>query len=213
MSYEKLVNENLKLVHACCHKMTGRGIEYDDLYSAGCIGLVKAAKKFDESLGYKFSTYAVPVILGEIKCLFRENNPIKLSRSLKELSLKVKAETEKAIKQTGKEPTVSQIAKNLGVSSEEVTEAITASNSVKSLDSDDGVSNKASINQEESLINKISLMQAIDKMENSDKKIIELRYFKDKTQTETAKVLGLTQVQVSRKEKVILNTLRKQLRC
>lgn len=211
MSYEKLVNENLKLVHACCHKMTGRGIEYDDLYSAGCIGLVKAAKKFDESLGYKFSTYAVPVILGEIKCLFRENNPIKLSRSLKELSLKIKAETEKAIKQTGKEPTVSVLAKTLGVTSEEVAEAITASTAVKSLDADESISNKASINQEESMITKISLMQAIDKMENTDKKIIELRYFKDKTQTQTAAALGLTQVQVSRKEKTILNSLRHQL--
>ncbi len=211
MSYEKLVNENLKLVHACCHKMTGRGIEYDDLYSAGCIGLVKAAKKFDESLGYKFSTYAVPVILGEIKCLFRENNPIKLSRSLKELSLKVKAETEKAIKQTGKEPTVSVLAKTLGVTSEEVAEAITASTAVKSLDADESISNKASVNQEESMITKISLMQAIDKMENTDKKIIELRYFKDKTQTQTAAALGLTQVQVSRKEKTILNSLRHQL--
>ncbi len=211
MSYEKLVNENLKLVHACCHKMTGRGIEYDDLYSAGCIGLVKAAKKFDESLGYKFSTYAVPVILGEIKCLFRENNPIKLSRSLKELSLKIKAETEKAIKQTGKEPTVSVLAKTLGVTSEEVAEAITASTAVKSLDADESISNKASVNQEESMITKISLMQAIDKMENTDKKIIELRYFKDKTQTQTAAALGLTQVQVSRKEKTILNSLRHQL--
>ena len=211
MSYEKLVNENLKLVHACCHKMTGRGIEYDDLYSAGCIGLVKAAKKFDESLGYKFSTYAVPVILGEIKCLFRENNPIKLSRSLKELSLKIKAETEKAIKQTGKEPTVSVLAKTLGVTSEEVAEAITASTAVKSLDADESISNKASVNQEESMITKISLMQAIDKMENTDKKIIELRYFKDKTQTQTAAALGLTQVQVSRKEKTILNSRRHQL--
>ena len=211
MSYEKLVNENLKLVHACCHKMTGRGIEYDDLYSAGCIGLVKAAKKFDESLGYKFSTYAVPVILGEIKCLFRENNPIKLSRSLKELSLKIKAETEKAIKQTGKEPTVSVLAKTLGVTSEEIAEAITASTAVKSLDADESISNKASVNQEESMITKISLMQAIDKMENTDKKIIELRYFKDKTQTQTAAALGLTQVQVSRKEKTILNSLRHQL--
>lgn len=211
MSYEKLVNENLKLVHACCHKMTGRGIEYDDLYSAGCIGLVKAAKKFDESLGYKFSTYAVPVILGEIKCLFRENNPIKLSRSLKELSLKIKAETEKAIKQTGKEPTVSVLAKTLGVTSEEVAEAITASTAVKSLDADESISNQASVNQEESMITKISLMQAIDKMENTDKKIIELRYFKDKTQTQTAAALGLTQVQVSRKEKTILNSLRHQL--
>lgn len=211
MSYEQLINDNLKLVHACCHKMTGRGIEYDDLYSAGCIGLVKAAKKFDESLGFKFSTYAVPVILGEIKCLFRENNPIKLSRSLKELSLKVKTETEKTLKQTGKEPTVSLLAKKLGVTSEEVVEAITASTAVKSLDADDGISNKASINQEENLITKISLMQAIDKMENTDKRIIELRYFKDKTQTQTAAALGLTQVQVSRKEKNILNALRRQL--
>lgn len=213
MNYEKLVNENLGLVHACCHKMTNRGIEYDDLYSSGCIGLVKAAKKFDEKLGYKFSTYAVPVILGEIKCLFRENNPIKLSRSLKELGLKVKTEIEKSVKLNGKEPTIGEIAKKLNVSPEEVTEAINASTAIKSLDSDETLSNKASVDNEEKMLTKLSLMQAIEKMELKEQKLIELRFFKDKTQSETAKILGITQVQVSRKEKVILSNLRQQLNC
>ena len=211
MNYEDLVKENLRLVHACCHKMSDKGIEYDDLYSAGCIGLVKAAKRFDESKGFKFSTYAVPVILGEIKQLFRENNPVKISRSLKELSLKVKRESDKLKAKLGREPSVAEIAKSLKVSAEEITEAVSASVAVKSLDSDDFY-NQPSVSTEEKTLNKIAVFQALEKLEPQDKELITLRFFHDKTQSDTAKALGLTQVQVSRKEKIALKALRNQLK-
>ena len=211
MNYEDLVKENLRLVHACCHKMSDKGIEYDDLYSAGCIGLVKAAKRFDESKGFKFSTYAVPVILGEIKQLFRENNPVKISRSLKELSLKVKRESDKLKAKLGREPSVAEIAKSLKVSAEEITEAVSASVAVKSLDSDDFY-NQPSVSTEEKTLNKIAVLQALEKLEPQDKELITLRFFHDKTQSDTAKALGLTQVQVSRKEKIALKALRNQLK-
>ena len=211
MNYEDLVKENLRLVHACCHKMSDKGIEYDDLYSAGCIGLVKAAKRFDESKGFKFSTYAVPVILGEIKQLFRENNPVKISRSLKELSLKVKRESDKLKAKLGREPSVAEIAKSLKVSAEEITEAVSASVAVKSLDSDDFY-NQLSVSTEEKTLNKIAVFQALEKLEPQDKPLMTLRSFYDKTQSDTAKALGLTQVQVSRKEKIALKALRNQLK-
>ena len=137
MSYEKLVNENLKLVHACAHKMQFKGIEYDELYSAGCIGLVKAAKRFDESKGFKFSTYAVPVILGEIKQLFRDNNPIKISRAVKDLGNKANKAIIELKLNLGREPTLSEIAKITGASSEEVAYALNAIRTLKSLDTDE----------------------------------------------------------------------------
>lgn len=211
MNYEQLINENLRLVHACCHKMSDRGIEYDDLYSAGCIGLVKAAKRFDQSKGFKFSTYAVPVILGEIKQLFREDNPVKLSRSLKELGLKAKREIERLKTELNREPTINEIAKKLNSSAEDVTQALTACSAVKSLDDDNGICNKASVSIEEKLINRVSIEQALEKLDECDRKLITLRYFNDKTQSDTAKVLGISQVQVSRREKALLLTLRKQL--
>lgn len=211
MNYEELVNENIGLVHACCQKMRERGIEYDDLFSAGCMGLVKAAKRFDESKGFKFSTYAVPVIFGEIKQLFRDNNPVKIGRALKELSLKVVREREILSVSLGREPTVTELSEKLGILKEEVIQAICAAATVKSLDSDEGLSNKASINTEEKTLNRIALIQALQKLDPLDRELITLRYFKDKTQSDTAKILGISQVQVSRKEKNLLKTLKNQL--
>lgn len=211
MNYEQLVNENLGLVHSCCHRFKSSEIEYDELYSVGCIGLVKAAKRFDESKGFKFSTYAVPVILGEIKQFFRDNNSVKLSRSLKELSLKVKKESDKLRAKLNRDPTVNEIADVLGIPAEEVTQAINASSLVKSLDSNEAIRNKAAVNSEEKTLNKIAILQVLDKLDTTDRQLITLRYFKDKTQNDTAKALGLSQVQVSRKEKIILKTLRNQL--
>lgn len=211
MSYEELVNNNLKLVHLCCHKMKNKGIEYDDLYSQGCVGLVKAAKRFDESKGFQFSTYAVPLILGEIKQLFRDNNPIKISRSLKTLSINAKKEIEKQTKENSHEPSINDIADKLNVSPEEVVEALNASMHTKSLDSEEDIKQKVFCEIEEKTINKIAILQAIEKLQFEEKQIILLRFFKDKTQCETARILGLTQVQVSRKEKNVLNALKKQL--
>ena len=210
MSYEDLVNDNLKLVHLCCHKMKNKGIEYDELYSTGCLGLVKAAKKFDETKGFQFSTYAVPMILGEIKQLFRDNNPIKISRKLKELSIKAKKEIE-IERKNNNEPNISKIAKKLECNKEEIIEALNAVNFLKSLDTDEGIANKISHSDEEKTLNRIALFQAIEKLEPQEKQIIDLRFFKDKTQIETAKILGISQVQVSRKEKALLKALKSQL--
>ena len=198
MSFEKLVNENLKLVHLCCHKMKDKGVDYDELYSAGCLGLVKAAKRFDKDKGFQFSTYAVPVILGEIKQIFRDNNPVKISRSLKELALKINREIEAKQKQN-ETISISEIAEKFGCSVEDVVFALNSNNFVSSLESDDGVANK------------IAVLEAIEKLDFEDKQIVNLRFFKDKTQSQTAKILGLNQVQVSRKEKNILKTLKNHL--
>ena len=211
MSYEELVNNNLKLVHLCCHKMKNKGIEYDDLYSQGCLGLVKAAKRFDESKGFQFSTYAVPLILGEIKQMFRDNNPVKISRSLKTLSINAKKEIEKQIKENNSEPTINEIAEKLNVSPEEVVEALNTSMHTKSLDTEEGIHAKVLCEIEEKTINKIAILQAIEKLELLEKQIVLLRFFKDKTQSETAKILGITQVQVSRKEKKLLEFLKTSL--
>ena len=212
---DQLVEDNLRLVHSCCQRFKNNGIEYEDLYQVGCVGLIKAADNFDESLGYSFSTYAVPVILGEIKRLFRDTGPIKISRSLKELSYKtVRAKERLSVKQ-GREPSVKELADELGVSAEDVAEALCASQSVLSMtcEGEDGEvqMDLPAKDESENLLERISVENALDKLQDKDKKIIILRYYKQKTQRETADTLGMTQVQVSRRERVILSQLRKML--
>lgn len=203
------------LVHSLANRFKGRGIEYDDLFSAGCVGLVKAYDAFDDNRGVKFSTYAVPVVLGEIKRLFRDGGSVKISRSLKELSLKVTREREKLTLSLGYEPSVSQIAEALGITSEEAAEAINASHLPLSLsESYDESGKEIDVlveGEEEKIVSKLSLYQIISKLSEEDKNIIALRYFKNKTQTETAKELNLSQVQVSRKEKKILSFMREKM--
>ncbi len=211
----KFIENNLGLVHSCSHKFKGKGIEYDDLYQAGCLGLIKAAKGFDESRGLMFSTYAVPVILGEIKRLFRDGGAVKVGRSLKELSLKTVREYERMAKSLGREPTVAELADKLSVSKEEIAEALCAAQPTVSLtcESEDGVkeTDVAVVGENDRLIEQLSLKEVIEKLSEDDKKLIVLRYYKYKTQTETAKELGITQVQVSRREKVILMKMRQLL--
>ncbi len=212
---ERFVEQNLGLVHACAHRFTGKGIEYDDLYSAGCMGLIKAVDAFDEERGVKFSTYAVPVILGEIRRLFRDGGTVKVSRGLKELSMKVAREREKLISQTGMEPTLSQLAGAMQMSMEEVAEAIGAGSPALSLtESEDEGGGQIDVKIEgieEKLTDKIAVRMAMEKLESRDRQLILLRYFSGRTQVETAKELGMTQVQVSRREKKILLFLRGQL--
>ena len=209
------IEKNMGLVHSCCNRFKCKGIEYDDLFQAGCIGLIKATSGFDESRGLMFSTYAVPVILGEIKRLFRDGGSVKVGRTLKELSLKVVRENERLSKSLGREPTVSEIAKALDVSAESVAEALLAAQPTLSLtcESDDGIGEyDISVEPEsEKLIENISLSEVLDRLPEKDRKLIYLRYFGYKTQSETAEQLGMTQVQVSRREKVILSVMRKQL--
>ena len=214
---DEFIEANLGLVRLCANRFRGKGIEYDDLYGAGCMGLVKAAKAFDESRGARFSTYAVPVILGEIKRLFRDGGTIKVSRPLKELSIKVTRERESFIKAEGREPTVSELSELLGVSPEDVAEAVAVSLPPLSLtpsDPDDDRSGQIDIpvDAPDTLITDlISLNQVMERLSEEDKQLIILRFLRKQTQTQAAKLLGTTQVQISRREKKILAKLREML--
>ncbi|WP_394966609.1 sigma-70 family RNA polymerase sigma factor [Candidatus Allofournierella merdipullorum] len=213
---EEFIQNNLGLVHACAGRFRGRGIEYDDLYSAGCMGLVKAYDGFDEDRGVQFSTYAVPVILGEIKKLFRDGGTVKVSRSLKELGLKVNALRESIIKNTGAEPTVNQLAEALGERPEQVALAIRAGQPAISLtpaaDAEDSRQLDIPIDSpEEDLADRIGLEEVLSGLPPKDRTLIYLRFFSGKTQSETARVLGTTQVQISRRERKILREMRELL--
>ncbi len=212
----EFIENNLGLVHSCAGRFKGRGIEYDDLYAAGCMGLVKAYDGFDESRGLCFSTYAVPVILGEIKKLFRDGGSVKVSRSLKELGIKVNAVREKCLKQTGQEPTVSEIARKLNVSLEQVADAMSASLPALSLTpvTDEEGNKEFDIPQEsceEALTDRLSLKSVLNTLSKEERTLIYLRFFQNKTQSETAKVLGTTQVQISRRERKLLQQMREKL--
>lgn len=209
------IEQNLGLVHACAHRFKGRGVEYDDLYQAGCMGLCKAVDAFDEERGVRFSTYAVPVILGEMRRLFRDGGAVKVSRTVKELSLKITRERERIACQWGREPTVSELAKKMGLEEEQVVEAVCAAAPPISLTVDEeeggGQVDVPIDSPEEQLADIISLKQAVGALEPKDRKLIVLRYFYGKTQVQTAQTLGMTQVQVSRREKKILAALRLEL--
>lgn len=210
-----LITENMGLVHTCAHRFTGKGIEYEDLFQAGCMGLVKAFDAFDRGRGVRFSTYAVPVILGEIRRLFRDGGTVKVSRTLKELSMKTAREREKFALKEGREPTIKELAERLGVSEEEVTEAVCAAAPVVSLTADeDSGGGQADIpveSPEEQIAERLSVIQAVSALDERDRAIVRLRYYENKTQTQTASALGMTQVQVSRREKKILCLLRQEL--
>lgn len=209
------IKENLGLVHACAKRFRGKGIEYDDLYQAGCVGLVKAVDNFRKELGYQFSTYAVPVIIGEIKRLFRDGGAVKVSRGLKELSLKVTREAQKFEAENGREPTVKELSEIMDMEPEQISEALTVSMQPISLTmADDDGDSQTDIpvqSPDESITEIMSLNTEISRLDEKDRKMIELRYFKCKTQSETAKMLDMTQVQVSRREKKILLYLRERL--
>lgn len=211
---DRLVTDNLGLVHLCANRFRSRGVEYEELYSAGCIGLVKAAAAFDEERGVKFSTYAVPVILGEIKRVFRDGGTVKVSRSLKELSLRVCREKADFLSRNGREPTVGELAAILSCSPESVAEALEAAQPCISLTRDDDEEGQQDIPdpfRESDIYESIALRQAMDRLSPDDRRLIFLRYFKALTQSRTAEKLGMSQVQVSRREKKILAALRSEL--
>ena len=212
----EFIQNNLGLVHCCAGRFRGRGIEYEDLYAAGCLGLVKACDGFDPSRGLCFSTYAVPVILGEIKKLFRDGGTVKVSRTLKELGLKINAERERCLKRTGTEPGVTQLAETLGTTPEQIALAIRASLPALSLtpaDDEDGTREwDISVDSpEEALSERISLNEVLARLAPADRLLIRLRFFAGKTQSETAKVLKTTKVQISRRERKILKWMREEL--
>ncbi|MDE6678832.1 MAG: sigma-70 family RNA polymerase sigma factor [Ruminococcus sp.] len=209
-----LAEENLGLVHLCANKFRGRGIDYEELYSAGCIGLLKAVKAFDTERGVKFSTYAVPVILGEIKRLFRDGGTIKVSRSLKELSMRLQKICEEFRHREGREPTISELAKISGEPEENISEALCVSQPLLSLtasDDDEGQIDIPSEAPDENIVDLLALRQIMAKLDPKDRILLELRYFRNFTQTKTAQALNMTQVQVSRREKKLLTQMREEL--
>ena len=212
---DDLITNNFGLVHACANKFRGRGVEYDDLYQAGCIGLIKAADNFDESRGFAFSTYAVPVILGEIKRIFRDGGSVKIGRALKEKARKAMREKEALSIKLGREPTICEFAEHIGVEVAEAAQLITVSMPTVSLTGDED-NGSAQIDipvapPEEALSDKIALQQVLSTLDDSERELIELRYFRGFTQVKTAKQLGMSQVQVSRKEKMLLLKMRKTM--
>lgn len=216
MDREQRICDNIGLVHSCARRFMSRGVEYDDLFQAGCMGLVKAADGFEEERGLKFSTYAVPVILGEIRRLFRDGGTVKVSRSLKELSMRASRERDAFTAREGREPTVGELADLLGVEREQAVEALGACLPALSLtrsgEEDDGEEVDVPVSPpEEAITDHLALQQVLGELEPRDRALIVLRYLNRHTQQVTAEKLGMTQVQVSRRERVILQEMRKRL--
>jgi len=185
---EKFIEQNLGLVHSCANRFRGKGIEYEEMYAAGCVGLIKAYDAFDTERGVQFSTYAVPVILGEIKKLFRDGGIVKVTRSIKELSLKINYTRDILQKKLGQEPTLKEIASELGVPVEEIAQAVSAATPPMSLtaafEDEDGQSefDIPIESAEEELTNMMGLKYSIKDLDEEEKKIIYRRFFKNKTQ-------------------------------
>lgn len=212
---DEMISSNLGLVHSCAHKMTGRGVEYDDLFQAGCVGLIKAVDGFDDTRGFSFSTYAVPVILGEIKRIFRDGGTVSVSRSIKEKGRKISFEREKFVREFDREPTVKELALRLGLDEFETAQAITASMPVISLTQQDENSGEEFDipigSPEEDISTSVALEQVMNDLDDRDRDIIRMRYYSGLTQTVIARRLGMSQVQVSRREKAILKLMRSNL--
>ncbi len=215
---DKKVCDNMGLVHACARRFSGRGAEYEDLVQAGCMGLIKAVDGFDEGRGLRFSTYAVPVIMGEMRRLFRDGGAVKVGRTLKELSMRAARERERFVAREGREPTVNELADALGVDPAQAAQAFGASLPVISLTRwEDGSGESGDqidlpvAPPEEQITDRLALRQVLAELDERDRRLIELRYLRHRTQQVTADALGMTQVQVSRRERVILQELRRKL--
>lgn len=235
---EVLIENNLGLVRHIVKRFTGRGCEMEDLFQIGVIGLIKAIDKFNLEFDVKFSTYAVPMIMGEIKRFLRDDGMIKVSRSIKENGLKVRMATEKLIASLGREPSALEVAKEAGLSVEEITIAMEAGAEVESLyksvyQSDGseiylvdkvaadcgGAANMGLVAgsslyadfEKEKLLNHMMLGQLLDNLPDKERELIRMRYFQEKTQSEIASCMGISQVQVSRMEKKILLRMRGEM--
>jgi len=211
---DKKITENIGLVHSIANRFRNRGADYDDLFQAGCVGLIKAVDNFDESKGFAFSTYAVPVIMGEIKRIFRDGGAIKISRSLKEKSIKVQAMRDKFLSKNLREPTVSELAALSGYDVEELSEILNIINPVVSINmlTEEGSEEiDIPVDDSDKMFDRLSLEQVMTTLTETERLLIEYRFYQGKTQCETAKILNISQVQVSRKEKAILLKMRNKL--
>ncbi len=204
------------LVHSCASRFKGKGVEYDDLFQAGCVGLIKAADGFKADRGFAFSTYAVPVILGEIRRIFRDGGSIKVSRMLKEKSRLALSHKERLTRLNDREPTIEELADALGLDVQETAHILNAAMPTVSLTAHEDDSRNSQLDipvdsQETEISDKLALQQTMLALPERDRRLIELRYFHGLTQAKTAEQLGMSQVQVSRREKVILIELRKNM--
>lgn len=217
---EVLIEKNLGLVHAIVHRFIGRGVEPEDLFQIGSIGLMKAIDHFDLSYDVKFSTYAVPLITGEIKRFLRDDGMIKVSRTLKEQSLKVNLIRQRLQGRLGREPTIEELAEESGFSTEEIVLATEADCRVESIYASVYQNDGSEVSlvdmlgkedeEKEALLNHMLLQQLMEELSETESQLIRMRYFQDKTQMEVARHMGISQVQVSRLEKKILLGMRKR---
>lgn len=219
---ERLVTDNIGLVYSVARRFLNRGYELEDLFQIGCIGLIKSIDKFDITYDVKFSTYAVPMITGEIKRFLRDDGMIKVSRTLKENAMKIRQAQENFIHENGREPTLLEVSNAVELTQEEVVEALDANIEVDSIyrtiyqseGSDIQLVDRLEEKQDENekVLNKMTIGKLMEQLEDREREIILLRYFEEKTQTEIAKLLGVSQVQISRIEKKVLAKLRKEIR-
>lgn len=215
---EKLVTDNAGLIWSVAKRFIGRGAEPDDLYQLGCLGFLKAVEGFDMEYGTQFSTYAVPKISGEIRRFLRDDGAVKVSRGIKERSATIKATRNALTQALGREPTIGEISRQTGFTPEEIAVAETATAATESIQRESGEEGFSLENiltdteTEERLVERIALMQAIDDLPERERMVIMLRYFHSLTQQRVAKVLEVSQVQVSRIEKKALEMLRERLR-
>lgn len=217
----RLIQMNLPLVSSISKKFLNRGYEYEDIFQIGSMGLVKAIKNFDPEFKVKFSTYAVPMIMGEIKRFLRDDGMIKVSRNVKALARKLHFAREDLTKELGREPTIDELSKFSEIDKEDIVVALESASSMQylydTIHQDDGapvllIDKLSEKGEDDSLmIEKIALKEAIGSLDNKSKQIIMLRYFKDKTQIQVAKMLGISQVQVSRIEKKVLLKMKEKL--
>lgn len=217
----QVASENLGLVWSVVRRFSGRGYDLEDLYQIGCIGLLKCIDKFELSYDVKFSTYAVPMIMGEIKRFLRDDGMVKVSRSLKETAYKVYVTRERMVNEMGMEPTLEELASCLEIDKEDIVVAMEASSEVesiyKTIYQNDGnsiylIDKLVSVEDEsQKAVNQLALEELMSDLDEKEKMIITMRYFEDKTQTEIAKIVGISQVQVSRIEKKVLLKMREQI--
>ena len=219
----KLIEDNSRLVWSIVRRFNGRGYDIEDLYQIGSIGLIKAIQRFDTSFEVRLSTYAVPYILGEIKRFIRDDGPIKISRSIKELNIKIIELQKEYLNKYGKEITLEQLAKELKTSKEDIAMALDSARPVNSIEDSQYRDNKtdktislidqlsSGKDEENEINNRITIKKLISELKDNEKEVILLRYYKGKTQMQVAKILGITQVQVSRIERKVLDNMKRKL--
>ena len=220
---ERLITENEGLIWSIVKRFSNRGYEIDDLYQIGCIGFIKSIKRFDTNFEVKLSTYAVPYMIGEIKRFIRDDGPIKVSRSIKELGMKINELQRSYLIKNGREIKIEEIQEELKVTKEDISLALEVSKGVESIESATYINNKdgnqinlidkisTDKNEEEIITNKIAIKELINGLKQNEQQVIMLRFFKDKTQAQVAKILGVSQVQVSRIERRVLEQMKMKL--